>query len=75
MIVDSLLIMREGRYLSIPQFEESDTMIWKMDGHDPKSGDPLPTLEIEGDSFDEALNKARKQNEWYCTGQVKERTK
>lgn len=47
-------------------------MTWKIDGHDPKSLERLPTLEIEADSFDEAIEEARKQNEWYNQGQVVE---
>lgn len=41
-------------------------MIWII------SGSNLPTLEIEADSFDEALKEARQINKNYDTGQVKE---
>ena len=40
-------------------------MIWIIKGKD------LPTLEIIADSFDEALEKARKVNQGYISGQVK----
>lgn len=41
-------------------------MIWIISGRN------LPTLEIEADSFDEALKEARQINKNYDTGQVKE---
>ena len=41
-------------------------MIWIIKGKD------LPTLEIIADSFDEALAIARKDNQDYVSGQVKE---
>ena len=41
-------------------------MIWIIKGKD------LPTLEIDADSFDEALEIARKDNQNYISGQVKE---
>ena len=41
-------------------------MIWIIKGKD------LPTLEIIADSFDEALAIARKDNQNYVSGQVKE---
>ena len=41
-------------------------MIWIISGYN------LPTLEIVADSFDDALKEARKINENYNTGQVKE---
>ena len=41
-------------------------MIWIIKGKD------LPTLEIVADSFDEALANARKDNQNYVSGQVKE---
>ena len=41
-------------------------MIWLIGGKD------LPTLEINADSFDEALAIARKDNKNYVSGQVKE---
>lgn len=34
------------------------------------SGKSLPSLCIEADSFDEAIEEARKVNEKYCSGQV-----
>lgn len=40
-------------------------MIWII------SGKGLPTLEINANSFDEALHEARKINKNYTTGQVK----
>ena len=40
-------------------------MIWIIKGKD------LPTLEIIADSFDEALAIARKDNQDYVSGQVK----
>ena len=40
-------------------------MIWIIKGKD------LPTLEIIADSFDEALEIARKENKNYVSGQVK----
>ena len=41
-------------------------MIWIIKGKD------LPTLEIIANSFDEALEIARKDNKNYVSGQVKE---
>ena len=41
-------------------------MIWIIKGKD------LPTLEIIADSFDEALAIARKDNQDYVSGQVKD---
>ena len=41
-------------------------MIWIIKGKD------LPTLEIIADSFDKALEIARKDNKNYVYGQVKE---
>lgn len=41
-------------------------MIWIIKGKD------LPMLEIIADSFDEALSIARKNNQNYVSGQVKE---
>ena len=41
-------------------------MIWIIKGKN------LPTLEIIADSFDEALAIARKDNQDYVSGQVKE---
>ena len=41
-------------------------MIWIIKGKD------LPTLEIIADSFDQALEIARKDNKNYVSGQVKE---
>ena len=41
-------------------------MIWIIEGKD------LPTLEIIADSYDEALSIARKENQNYVGGQVKE---
>ena len=41
-------------------------MIWIIKGKD------LPTLEIIANSFDEALSIARKDNQDYVSGQVKE---
>ena len=41
-------------------------MIWIIKGRD------LPTLEIIADSFDKALEIARKDNKNYVSGQVKE---
>ena len=41
-------------------------MVWIIKGKD------LPTLEIIADSFDKALEIARKDNKNYVSGQVKE---
>ena len=41
--------------------------IWKIWGH------KLPVIEIVADSFDVALKEARKVNNGYSTGQLKEK--